>query len=96
MAISGRELQFATAAARLLLEELGYANWSFSLEPHFDTPWELRLECSAPDGWRAYSFPVDASELVRSLDDEPTRRRLHAEWAGRLTCATSAKSPEAP
>jgi len=96
MAISGRELQQAAEAARLMLEELGFAQWSFSLEPHFEGPWELRLECSAPDGWRAYSFPVEPQELIRSLDDPQTRRRLLAEWGGRLACARPGQPPLEP
>ncbi|HCF57827.1 MAG TPA: hypothetical protein DFS52_07510 [Myxococcales bacterium] len=93
MPISGRELTGASEAARLLLERLGLDDWYFSLEPRETGPWELRLECSGWEGWRAFSFPVEPSELIGSLDDPDLAQRMLADWRAKLSQCSSHAGP---
>lgn len=94
MPISGRELTLASEAVRLLLERLGLDNWYFSLEPRETGPWELRLECSGWEGWRALSFPVEPFELIGSLDDPDLAQRMLADLREKLSqCSSHAAAP---
>ena len=77
------DLTRCTEAARRLLEELGLAAYRFAIEPG-ETSWELRLECSAPEGWSSLVVPFDHEALAATLVDPVAHERMLDSWRDEL------------
>lgn len=88
MAIAGRDLERATRATEVLLEELGLEAYVYEVEPR-DGPWEVVVECPITGGgWQTVTIEASLEQLLSSLDEAEVRQSLVRQWAQRFTaCA---------
>lgn len=94
MPMSPTELARCTEAAGRILESLGIAAYQFAIEPR-DGQWDLLVECSADDGWRVLSVPVERAALASALDDDAMAAGIREEWALALGACRSAEGGRA-
>lgn len=85
MTLSIVELARARETTAELLDELGLDAYLFEFEPR-DDQWELKLDCAVEEegAWESITLQVPKEMLLTSHDDASVRRRLLAEWRGRL------------
>jgi hypothetical protein len=85
MTLSIIELAKVRDTTAALLDQLRLDAYLFEIEPR-DEQWELKVDCvvAADGSWESVAFLVPKEMLLLSRDDAATRRRMLAEWRGRL------------
>lgn len=87
MRLSIEELTNARETVGGLLEELGFANYLYEVEPdgHSDDRWRVRVECETPGGWKMTELRVDRPVLEESgRRASNARSELLETWGSRL------------
>jgi hypothetical protein len=85
MTLSIAELARARDTTAELLDELRLDAYLFEIEPR-DGQWQLKVDCAveADGAWESVTLVVPKEMLLMGLDDTSIRRRILAEWRGRL------------
>lgn len=90
MATSTDDLLKATEAARVLLDQLRLAAYTFEVEPR-EGEWEIRVECAVAEGWQSSVLAVDKALLLASAQDPDAREHLLADWGKHLAACRRGK-----
>jgi hypothetical protein len=93
MTVSTVELAKGRDTVASLLDELGVDAYLFEVEPRTAGTWDLQLECAIENGWERVVVPVARDQLLRCLDDEPTRRQVLEQLRAHLEACTLRKDP---